>query len=1173
MQLRLLGPVDVVDDEGRPVALGGPKERRLLAVLAAHLDEPLSDARLSDALWGDEPPPSATKTLQAYIARLRKVLSAGDDLRIDSVEKGYVLRGAPGAVDVVEVEALVEKARDARSSGAHQHAAELLKAAEGRWRGQPLGELAHEPFAMAESARLEELRLTITEARIDAELTCGHHGELVGELDALTNLHPLREGLWAARLLALYRSGRQADALRAYQELRRTLGDELGIEPSPTLRSLEQAILLQSHELDWQPTTTSSSTSVAAGTALPLARALARDCVCVGRDDELARLLNLWEKARDHDRHLALLCGEPGIGKTTLAASLARRAHDDGALVLYGRCDEDLGLAFQPFTEALRALVVVLPDDTLTALGHHAIHLARLLPELGDRLPDLGPVIPSDAAAERYRAFEAVVALLALVSVDSPVLFVVEDVHWATQPTLLLLRHVLRADAAVRLLVVATYRDTEVDPSFPFAEALADLRRDVPVERFALGGLDRGAVQGIVETVSGADLDARTLDLSDSLHRQTNGNPLFVTEVLRHLVESGAVYSGDDGRWMSDLTADEIGLPEGVRDVIGRRLSRLSAEANQAMTVAAVSGPRFTLRLLESLPDAGAPPAILDALEEGVAAGLLAEDRGTYGFLHALVRETLLRGVSSTRRVRLHRSIGEALESIAPDDIETLAFHFAEAASDGTADKACDYALGAARRSRAQSAYEEAVFHLERGLEAIELCAPVDRVRRCDLLLELGELQRWLSPSPAEPRRLSERAAHDAREIGSIERLARAALVPQRPAVGSPDPDAAALIEEALAALPEDDLTARVQLLTRLAAHRTEAEGRRDEGNRLAAEALRIARSGPPDVAPLAIAAAWSRGAMTDLTEIVDMVVALPVELRTVELLTIGAQARGIAAFDVGDLAPFAEASVELRDLTAATHGWYSGYVSLTFSITRALLEGSWADAEAQIARLGAHAGDDPNALKVWAGNQFILLRDQGRHHELLPFIEGEVASNPEIAGFRAALALLQVELGQPDAAATTFAPLAGDAVAGIPDDQTFAATLATVAEVAARLRDTASSEQAYNRMSQFRGRIAHVAGTITVGAGDRYLGMLSAVLGRFDHAEGHYEIAIAIEERLGARPYLARTRTWYARMLRERNGPGDAPKAAELLRAALTDADDLGMSVLAEEIRDQLLA
>jgi DNA-binding SARP family transcriptional activator len=1163
----------VLDDDGRTVRLGGPKERRVLAVLAVHIDEPVSEARLADVLWGDEPPPTATKTLQTYISRLRKALGAGGDLRIDSVESGYVLRSAPDAVDRVEVDALIASAREAVGRGDHEVAAERLRAAERHWRGPVLGDLADEPFARAESARLEELRLSVVEERLEVELACGCHADLVGELEALVGRHPMRERLWGARMVALYRSGRQADALRAYQDLRALLRDELGIDPSPELRSLEAAILLQGPELDWVATAPAAPPAARPALAArpPLPRALERDDRCVGREGELARLDNHWAKAQDGFRQAVLIAGEPGIGKTSLAAALARRAHDGGALVLYGRCDEDVGSAFQPFTEALRALVAALPDDQLRALGHHAAHLARLLPELGERLPGLAPTIPADAAAERYSLFEAVVALLAGATVDAPVLFVLDDLHWGAKPTLLLLRHVLRAEVEMRLLVVATYRDTEVDRSHAFAEVLADLRRDVAVERFALAGLDRGAVQHLVETAAGQELDGRALELSDTLHRQTSGNPFFVAEVLRHLAESGAVYQGSDGWWTSDLAVDELGLPEGVRDVVGRRLSRLSAMANQAMTVAAVSGPRFELRLLEAIPDAGPRESVLDALEEGVSAGLLAEDRGTFAFPHALVRQTLLEELSSTRRLRLHRVIGEALESIAPDDVAALAFHFAEAAADGAAVKAGDYALAAARRSRDHAAYEEAVSHLERGLEAIELTVPVDRVRRCDLLLELGELQRWLSNDPAARSRIGVRAAEDARAIGSPERLARAALVAQHAAVGAPDPVGAALVEEALAAVREDDLIARVQLLTRLAVHRTESEGRREEGDVLAAEAMRLARGGPPEVAALAIAAAWSWGDMTDLAELIEKVFALPVELQTVELLTIGTQARAVAAFEHGDLATFDAAAAELRELTDETHGWYSAYVSLVFSITRALLDGRWAAAEEALALLATHAGEDPNALNVWAGSQFLLLREQGRHDELLPLIENAAESNTGIAGFRAALALLQAELGHLELAAATLAPLAGEAVGTIPRNQTIASTLATVAEVAARIRDPETCLRAYERMVAFAGRLAHVAGTLTVGAGDRYLGMLAATLGRYDVAQGHYEVAIDLEARVGSRPYLTRTRTWYGRMLLERDAPGDGDRAGAMLSTALADADELGMAVVAAEIRGLL--
>ncbi len=450
------------------------------------------------------------------------------------------------------------------------------------------------------------------------------------------------------------------------------------------------------------------------------------------------------------------------------------------------------------------------------------------------------------------------------------------------------------------------------------------------------------------------------------------------------------------------------------------------------------------------------------------------------------------------------------------------------------------------------SAYEEAVAHLERGLDVVDLTVPVDRVRRCDLLLELGELQRWLSNDPGAHGRLGVLAAEDARAIGSAERLARAALVAQHAAVGTPDPVGAALVEEALRELPSDDMAARVQLLARLAVHRTESEGRREEGDVLAAEAMGLARDGPPEVAVLAIPAAWSFGGMTDVVDLAEKVLALPVELRTADLLTVSTQARAIAAFEVGDVATFDAGAVELSALTDQTHGWYPAYVSLTFAITRALLDGRWAAAEDAVARLGVHAGEDRNALNVWAGSQFLVLREQGRDDELVPVIEEAVKANPGIAGFRAAVALVQAERGDLQAAAATLAPLAGAAVATIPRNQTFSATLATVAEVAARTHDAETSQHAYERMTPFAGRLAHVAGTLTVGAGDRYLGLAAATLRQFDAAEQHYAIAIDLETRLGSRPYLARTRTWYGRMLVERERPGrPAPRRVRAHRRA----------------------
>lgn len=579
----------------------------------------------------------------------------------------------------------------------------------------------------------------------------------------------------------------------------------------------------------------------------------------VGRSAERRRLDRLWAAACGGTRQAALVGGEPGIGKTTLAAAVAATARDAGATVLYGRFGEDARETFAPFTQAFGQLVDTMGDAELLALGHHASHLARLLPDLAVRLPSLAPVVAADPDADRFGLFEAVVALVGEAAATDPVLLVVDDLHWAARPALALLRHLLRADLDMRLLVVATYRDTEVEHTDALTEVLADLRREVAVERMTLGGIDLEAVEDLVADVAGPVLGGGTSDVAEALHRQTGGNPFFVTELLQHLAERRADADAAPGAG-GGQGVDEVVLTDDVLDVVQRRLARLSPSVRRLLTTAAVAGPDFDRRLLQAAAGPGGGDDVLDALGEGVRARLLTDDGSRCAFAHALVRQTLLRDLRPADRAELHGIVGDALESTAPNDHAALAFHFGCAASPATAARAADHALAAARRSRSRAAYEEAIAHLEGGLEAIERSEPLDRERRCDLLLELGELQRWLRFD--EPGHLGIRAADDARAIGSAIRLARAATVALLPTQGVPDPVGAALAEEALEALSsgggggDDELRTQVDLLVLLALHRIEAEGRREEGLALAAETVRLAAGGPPDVEAMATYAA-----------------------------------------------------------------------------------------------------------------------------------------------------------------------------------------------------------------------------------------------------------------------------------------------------------------------------
>jgi class 3 adenylate cyclase len=457
-------------------------------------------------------------------------------------------------------------------------------------------------------------------------------------------------------------------------------------------------------EVSWEP-------DLDSGAPLPAPLSSAEAVPFVGRHTEREHLLRTWKEARAGARRVVLVSGEPGMGKTRLAAEVAAAAHDDGATVLFGRCDEDLGVPYQPFVEALDAYASTCPADELAEqVGAYGGDLARLVPRLSSRIPDLPEPLRAEPDTERYRLFEAVRTFLSAIADAAPVVLVLDDLHWAARPTLLLLRHVVRAEDQQRLLVIGTYRDTDLGRGHPLADMLADLRREQGVERIALRGLDEGEVGAFVEAASGQELGDDGASLAEAVHAETEGNPFFVGQVLRHLVESGALVQ-TEGRWARGVDADAIGIPEGVRDVIGRRLAHLADTTNDVLATAAVIGREFDADLLVASTTLDEEVAF-DALEEAERARLITgvpERPGRYTFAHALVRSTLYDEISTTRRLRIHRRIGHALERRGGDrHVDELARHFCECAALGEIDRAVTYGRQAAARALERLAYEEA---------------------------------------------------------------------------------------------------------------------------------------------------------------------------------------------------------------------------------------------------------------------------------------------------------------------------------------------------------------------------------------------------------------------------------------------------------------------------------
>ena len=458
---------------------------------------------------------------------------------------------------------------------------------------------------------------------------------------------------------------------------------------------------------------------------LPPRLASASAWTFVGRGSEVERLDGLWREAADGVR-VALLGGEPGAGKTRLAQEMAVRAHERGALVLFGRVDEDLAVAFQPFAEALRHYLASVDEPTRErVLALRGGVLARLVPELVEE--------PPGGQIEALAVFEGLVDWLSLEAEQRRVVLVLDDVHWAARPTLQALMHLVRSSRLSRLLIVATYRDTELDRTHPLAGVLADLRREDGVERLAVRGLDADGVAAFVQAARGAELDDAARELAELLSAQTQGNPFFVGEVLRHLSETGAVEEVD-GRWVRAEGTDEFEVPEGVREVVGRRVSRLSKQAGELLTVAAVTGPQFDMAMVAEV--AGQPIAeALDGLDEALVAGLVVEtgSPGQLRFAHALVRQTLVDELSTMRRLHLHQQIGLALErrfGDAESAVADLVHHFTEAAVLGEGERASRYAERAALLALGRAAPEQAVDLLERALELLPVAADPDGLWR-----------------------------------------------------------------------------------------------------------------------------------------------------------------------------------------------------------------------------------------------------------------------------------------------------------------------------------------------------------------------------------------------------------------------------------------------------------
>ncbi|MEU4645324.1 BTAD domain-containing putative transcriptional regulator [Micromonospora sp. NPDC023814] len=828
----VLGPVEAVNDLG-PVALKGPRQRAVLARLLVARGRVVPVDRLVGDLW-EEPSDGAVGAIRTFVADLRRALEPGRPPRqparlLVTDPPGYALRAAPDAVDSWRFEAAIAEAGELLAAGGPGPALACLDGALALWRGPAYAEFAGQPWARAEIDRLDELRMLAVERRAEALLALGRAAEAATGLRAHASGHPLREDAWQLLATALYRSGRQGEALAALRQARDTLVAELGVDPGPRLRQLEADIFAQAPELippEAPPPARADAVPPARGgteqgrdrpaapraTAPTGARERDDRRPFVGRDEELTLLRQTaGHVARGGVPVLALVSGEAGAGKTALADALARELAAGGWTTAWGRSPEYEGApAAWPWTQITEALTGATgPGSFSTGAGPYAI----------------GP--DEDPAAARFRVHRATAALVSAAAGRAPVLLVVDDLHRADADTLDLLTALVGEPEPVAgpLLVVGTYRAAEITPEL--TAALARVARAEPV-RVYLGGLPEPATGDLARAVAGHALDAAVVRL---IHRRSGGNPFFVRELARLLAAEG------------ESALHQV--PAGVRDVIRHRLARLPDAAQTVLRQAAVLGRDVDPDVLAAL--AGDPAPVLDALDRALAAGFLGEHDadGRLRFTHILVRDTLYGDLSAPRRARWHAAAGDAIERLYPHDVAALAHHFARAASRATAPRAARYARVAAEQAERRFHPHEAARLWRQAVAAHDRAGGDDVRGRLDAAMGLGRALA-VTGHLDEARRLRSAAITTTVGLDDPGLAASVLTAFDVPAIWTRNDDehlshqVVRAAERTLAALGDDEPERRSRLLSTLA---LELRGTTtDRGHRAACEAEAIAR-------------------------------------------------------------------------------------------------------------------------------------------------------------------------------------------------------------------------------------------------------------------------------------------------------------------------------------------
>ncbi len=967
----------------------------------------------------------------------------------------------------------------------------------------------------------------------------------------------------AARLCARAEGGE----ILVHEVVRMLVGSRGGFHFEPVgeleLKGLESPV--PTSRLSWSPLSPADQIDIPIQPRL----VATADATFVGRRHELERLDAAHKRAQAGQPQIVLLGGEPGVGKSALAGAFARQPDLADTVVLYGRCDEDLGIPYQPWAEALGHLVRHLPTPALEAHVHaRGGELTPLVPGLAARV-DVPAARSGDGEAERYLLFGAVVDLLERVSAERPVVLILDDLHWADRPSLQLLRHVVGSDFALRLLVIGTFRDSEVGADHPLGDTLAAVHREANGERLTLRGLDDVELLEMMEATAGHLVGEEGVALRDALLQETEGNPFFVGEILRHLAETGAIFRDEDGRWTTSGELGASALPVSVREVIMRRVGRLGNDTRRVLSMASVIGRDFDIELLARVVEVD-DDRLVDLLDRATQAAVIAETGapGQFTFAHALVEHTLYEEQSALRRARAHQLLGEALEDLCrnrPDDrVGELAHHWALATQPQDLSKAIEYAQLAGDRALASQAPDDAARWYEQALDQLDRNIDDEPRRRASLLVSLGEAQRQMGDPTHRETLIA--AADLADHLDDVALLTRAAIANNRgwsSRTGVADEGRIRVLRRALDRLGEVDTADRARLLATLCAELLFAADFEDR-LALAETAIAVARLVGDEItlldtlvrthesivapATLAQRLAWSEEAC-QLAEAVDDPL----------LRGMAYTWRHLAAVDAGDPV-WARQGLEVATAVAdhigqPTYRWVAAVQASMAQAIAGDVAGAEETAMAALA-LGMEAGQ-ADAVGAF-GMQLLTLRwMQGRLGEMVPLLEQTLEDMSGVAAVRAGLAMGLAEGGRlAEARQLLDEEAAKDFERGIGSG--WLTGHAMWALVACATDHVEAGQVLFDRLAPWHEQF--ISSHLTAyGPVAHPLGALARLLGRDDEAARCFAEAQVINTRMRASFFSAFTGVAWAEMLADTGGPDDLVRARAMADDALAGAIEGG--------------